>query len=80
MLTRTRSTARRQWVFIPSPLFVAGALFVFGAMTPAHAGAQRANLEKFIHQRVLANGMEIIVAENHGVPLATVEINVRNGS
>jgi zinc protease len=24
--------------------------------------------------------MEIIVAENHGVPLATVEINVRNGS
>ncbi len=42
--------------------------------------AQRANLEKFIHQKVLANGMEVIVAENHGVPLATVEINVRNGS
>jgi zinc protease len=42
--------------------------------------AQRANLERFIHQKVLANGMEIIVAENHGVPLATVEINVRNGS
>jgi zinc protease len=46
----------------------------------SRAGAQRANLEKFIHQKVLANGMEIIVAENHGVPLATVEINVRNGS
>lgn len=44
------------------------------------AAAQRANLEKFIHQRVLANGMEVIVAENHGVPLATVEIDVRNGS
>ena len=44
------------------------------------AHAQRANLEKFIHQKVLANGMEVIVAENHGVPLATVEINVRNGS
>ena len=42
--------------------------------------AQRANLEKWIHQRVLANGMQVIVAENHGVPLATVEIDVRNGS
>ncbi|HNV77634.1 MAG TPA: pitrilysin family protein [Gemmatimonadaceae bacterium] len=45
-----------------------------------HAHAQRANLEKFIHQKVLANGMQLIVAENHSVPLATVEINVRNGS
>ncbi|GMV08453.1 MAG: hypothetical protein ABS52_02030 [Gemmatimonadetes bacterium SCN 70-22] len=44
------------------------------------AQAQRVNLEKFVHQKVLANGMEVIVAENHGVPLATVEINVRNGS
>ena len=44
------------------------------------ANAQRANLEKFIHQKVLANGMEVIVSENHGVPLATVEIDVRNGS
>lgn len=43
-------------------------------------GAQRAELEKFIRHRVLANGLEIIVAENHGVPLATVEFNVRNGS
>ncbi|MEO6445411.1 MAG: pitrilysin family protein [Gemmatimonadaceae bacterium] len=47
---------------------------------PASALGQRANLEKFIHQTTLANGMEVIVAENHGVPLATVEINVRNGS
>lgn len=53
-------------------------LAVTSLATRAHA--QRANLEKFIHQKVLANGMEIIVAENHGVPLATVEINVRNGS
>ncbi len=33
-----------------------------------------------MHQKVLANGMEIIVVENHGVPLATIEIDVRNGS
>jgi zinc protease len=37
-------------------------------------------LEKFIHHRVLANGLEVIVAENHGVPIATVEFNVKNGS
>lgn len=44
------------------------------------AGAQRAELEKIIHRRVLPNGLEVIVVENHGVPLATVEVNVRNGS
>jgi len=35
---------------------------------------------KIIHRRVLQNGLEVIVVENHGVPLATVEVNVRNGS
>jgi zinc protease len=29
---------------------------------------------------VLANGLEVIVVENHGVPLATIEIDVRNGA
>jgi zinc protease len=42
--------------------------------------AQRAELEKIIQRRVLPNGLEVIVVENHGVPLATVEVNVRNGS
>jgi zinc protease len=41
---------------------------------------QRAKLEKIIHQKVLSNGLEVIVVENHGVPLATVEMDVRNGS
>jgi zinc protease len=49
-------------------------------LSPSPLGAQRAELEKFIRHRVLANGLEVIVAENHGVPLATVEFNVRNGS
>lgn len=44
------------------------------------ADAQRAELEKFIHQRVLANGLEVIVVENHGVPLTTIEFDVKNGS
>ena len=41
---------------------------------------QRALLDKIIQRRVLPNGLEVIVLENHGVPLATVEITVRNGS
>ena len=44
------------------------------------AEAQRGDLEKIIQRRVLPNGLEVIVVENHGVPLATVEIDVRNGS
>jgi zinc protease len=51
--------------------------------TPAPApaiGSQRATLEKIVKRRVLANGLEVIVVENHGVPIATVEIDVRNGS
>src|SRR6185437_6807239 len=50
------------------------------AVLPAVLPAQRAALEKIIQRRVLPNGLEVIVVENHGVPLATVEINVRNGS
>jgi zinc protease len=48
------------------------------SLQPAHA--QRAELQKFIHQRVLPNGLEVIVVENHGVPLTTIEFNVKNGS
>lgn len=47
---------------------------------PAVLQAQRAELEKFVRQKVLDNGLEVIVAENHGVPIATIEIDVRNGS
>lgn len=50
------------------------------AMIPMALQAQRTELERIIKRRVLPNGLEVIVAENHGVPLATVEVNVRNGS
>ena len=43
-------------------------------------GAQRAELERRIRRDTLSNGLEIIVVENHGVPLATIEADVRNGS
>ncbi len=54
------------------------ALLLAFAACPAFA--QRAVLEKMIQRRVMANGLEVIVVENHGVPLVTVEITVRNGS
>ena len=51
------------------------------ATAPAAArGGERAELEKIIQRRVLPNGFEVIVVENHAVPLATVEITVRNGA
>lgn len=49
-------------------------------LVPVHAWGQRAELEKIIQRKVLPNGLEVIVVENHGVPLATVEIDVKNGS
>jgi zinc protease len=48
--------------------------------SPSFADAQRAELEKIIQRKVLANGLEVIVVENHGVPLATIEVDVKNGS
>ena len=60
----------------PAPIFVLLLLFV--ASLPL--SAQRAELERRIRRDTLPNGLEIIVVENHGVPLATVEVDVRNGS
>lgn len=56
------------------------ALAISACLLPAVLSAQRAELDKIIQRRVLPNGLEVIVVENHGVPLATVEVNVRNGS
>lgn len=56
-------------------------LAAFALITPCREVlAQRAQLERIIQRRVLENGLEVIVVENHGVPLATVELNVRNGA
>jgi zinc protease len=59
------------------------ATFVFALAlltAPSILGAQRAELEKIIQRKVLPNGLEVIVVENHGVPLATIEVNVKNGA
>lgn len=59
---------------------IAALIVTLMALTVVPAHAQRAELEKIIQRRVLPNGLEVIVVENHGVPLATVEIDVKNGS
>jgi zinc protease len=51
-----------------------------GFMVPSILPGQRAELEKIIKRRVMPNGLEVIVVENHGVPLVTVEVDVKNGS
>ena len=56
------------------------ATFATALLAPVTLHAQRAELERRIRRDTLANGMEIIVVENHGVPLATLEIDARNGS
>ncbi len=57
---------------------VATAMMAAACVTPAIA--QRAQLEQIVQRRVLPNGLEVIVIENHGVPLVTVEVTVRNGA
>jgi zinc protease len=49
-------------------------------LAPVSLVAQRAELDKIIKRKVLTNGLEIIVVENHGVPLVTIEADVKNGS
>lgn len=50
------------------------------SLVPLTLQAQRAELERRIRRDTLGNGLEVIVVENHGVPLATLEIDARNGS
>jgi len=60
-------------------LALIGSAVLLTAVSPV-ADAQRSDLEQIIQRRVLPNGLEVIVVESHGVPHATVEIDVRNGS
>jgi zinc protease len=55
-------------------------LAIAGLLPLASAGAQRATLEQRVVRRTLPNGLTVIVAENHAVPLATVEVVVRTGA
>jgi zinc protease len=56
------------------------ALYIVVAGGFNSALAQRADLEKVLHRKVLSNGLEVIVLVNSAVPLATIEFDVKNGS
>jgi zinc protease len=56
------------------------AVALMAGLAPHVAGAQRAELERTIRQRVLPNGLEVIVVPSGGVPLATIELVVKNGA
>lgn len=57
-----------------------GLIVLFALTVAAPARAQRAELARQIQQRVLANGLEVIVMPSGGVPIATVELVVKNGA
>jgi zinc protease len=60
----------------PLSLFLAG---VLAAQSAAPSAVPRPDSLP-IASRTLANGLEVIVVENHAVPLVTVELDVRNGA
>jgi zinc protease len=49
-------------------------------LLPIGLHAQRAELERHIERATLQNGLEVIVVQNRGVPLVTIEADVKNGS
>ena len=76
---RRVSRARGQW----RTRRALGATVVLGfalLVSPTSLVAQRAELERRITRQTLPNGLELIVVENRGVPLVTIEADVRNGA
>lgn len=55
------------------------AALLVAAVAPS-LSAQRAELEQHIQRTTLPNGLDVIVVPNHGVPLVTIEADVKNGS
>jgi len=55
---------------------LAGFLALLALAHPLAAGAQALP----VRDTTLANGLHVIVVENHAVPLVTVELNVKNGA
>jgi zinc protease len=60
---------------------LAGQRWVVDANRPVAFGTAAARLpEAQLVSRVLANGLEVIVLEDHSVPIVTIELAVKNGS
>jgi zinc protease len=66
---RRAASPARAWRIVAALLLLPSALL-----------AQRAALEKRIQRTTLPNGLDVIVVQNPGVPLVTIEADVKNGS
>ena len=51
-----------------------------GVSAAGHAGEFAARLAQVIHDTTLANGLQVISAENHSVPLVTLMVVVHTGA
>ncbi len=70
-----------RWLSVASrPLLFGALLLVAGSALTTPLQSQRMELERTIRQRVLPNGLEVIVVPGGGVPIATIELVVRNGA
>ncbi|HEV8499839.1 MAG TPA: pitrilysin family protein [Gemmatimonadaceae bacterium] len=64
----------------PTGRLARAAALMLMLVLPSLLAGQRAELERHIKRSTLPNGLEVIVVENHGVPLVTIEADVKNGS
>jgi zinc protease len=81
--TRKSLWTPRRWVRPLHALSTIRASVIALALVAGQAvrvGAQRAELERHIQRQTLPNGLDVIVVPNHGVPLVTIEADVKNGS
>jgi len=65
-----------------STIRASAAVLVLSMSAPffSSLAAQRAELQRYIQRMTLPNGLDVIVVENHNVPLVTIEADVKNGS
>ena len=77
--TPRHATASRARVAVKHFVHMATMVAFVGAM-PTVLSAQRSEIERTIRQRVLPNGLTVIVVPSGGVPIATVELVVKNGA
>ena len=72
------------WSFLTPAASASSVLTQVTGRAPARQTAPAASVARLpeakLADRVLANGLEVIVLEDHSVPLVTIELGVKNGS
>ena len=60
----------------PFPQSLATTVAAALSLLPFAGAAQQSGLDRLVHHTTLENGLEVVVAENRAVPLATVLVAV----